>query len=148
GSGDCAEGRMCTAATVLPFVPGNYCVARPGVWSCPSTYPTSHVYYHGATDTRGCSDCACEAPVDATCGAGARATYAQPDAPGGGATYDHPDCTGGEKKWTTPTSCTALGSEYGTSKPVEPRGGRCVAKGGAPIGALTPTTATTVCCVK
>ncbi len=136
GSG-CTAGEVCAPATTLPFEPSTYCVAASGTPACPAGYPVQHVYYGSFSDTRGCSACTCSDPPDASCAGGTAEAY--------GAT----SCTGPPSSSGVPESCSSLGAQRAAMVTgLTWTAGPCQPSGGAPTGAFTPTTPTTICCTQ
>lgn len=139
----CADASgICLAAA--PPQPGwHVCVYQKGDNVCPSfsPYKDKHVFYAGIDDTRGCADCACDAPAGGSCTAtisiftdGACSTLAY------ATTVDasNPSCH------DLPPG-TPLGSRSATAPAYT--AGTCTPSGGAPTGAATPIQPATYCCL-
>jgi hypothetical protein len=128
----CADGKVATPATGLPFDP-NYCIAQKNDTNCPPTYPVKRSYYEAYTDDRACDPCTCGPPTGVTC-TGTVTT--------GGANT----CTGGAVYNVPLTTCTN-DPKAAAIFDGGPTGGSCAPQS-HPKGGLTATTPTTVCCVQ
>jgi hypothetical protein len=134
--GVCDAGEICAPTTGLPFESA-HCVAQAGTASCPAGYPVRHVYFASFSDSRGCTPCGCAPPTDASCGGGTVAFY------------NDTACTAPAFTATAPQACTNLGGPKGAKfSGATPSGASCAPDGGAPTGAFTPTTPTTICCTR
>ena len=133
----CNAGSVCASARPAPFASGA-CVWRIGAIDCVAPYTTRHVYYSGATDTRDCGACTCGSPHDTTCGTVTVSLYGDNQCSGGAA-------------GTAPSdgSCVPApsGAHGATSSNATTTGGSCTPTSAGPIGSVTPTGATTVCCL-
>jgi hypothetical protein len=130
----CPVGEVRTASTAPPFQPGNACIARDGVWDCPSSYPVTRTYYDSVTDTRGCTPCTCDAPAGTAC-----ATTA--------AGFTNSSCSQGLRS-IVPGACVAVGSTERMVVSTEATGGACTASGGTPTGDVAAAGPKTVCCLQ
>ncbi|WP_437976987.1 hypothetical protein WMF11_07710 [Sorangium sp. So ce295] len=116
------------------------CIFHEGDVTCEAPYLDRHVFYGGADDTRGCSECACGEPEGASCTIMA-SVYSD------GACAEQvasilvssmaPFCG------VTPPG-VALGSKSAEVVAVDPGG--CAPSGGEPIGELLPAEPSTFCC--
>jgi hypothetical protein len=136
------------ALCVPPPPPGfEVCIAATGVFDCTDPtnltpqYPETHLVYDDYLDTRACSPCTCGEPSGSTCsstvsvytdGACSTLAYSATVDSSGPACHDLP-------------AGTPLGSKSATPPTFAP--GACTPGGGAPMGAVTPTDATTFCCI-
>ncbi|MGK3965060.1 hypothetical protein WMF38_12860 [Sorangium sp. So ce118] len=123
--------------------PGGFltCVFHEGDVTCEEPYLDRHVFYDGADDTRGCSECACGELEGASCTIMA-SVYSD------GACADQvastlissmaPFCG------VTPPG-VGLGSKSAEVVAVDP--GACAPSGGEPIGELLPAAPSTFCCL-
>lgn len=139
--GGCGAGEVCQPKPPLPFLPG-LCISKPGDNACPAdTFTQKHVFYGGAADTRGCAACACGAPTGGTCTiqmeiysdtmvSTCNTEITQFDAGGCGDLNGNPNVSGRKATVTQ-----------------QPTGATCTPSGGQPTGAVTPTDATTFCCI-
>lgn len=55
---DCGDGGVCLPAQPEGFE-DNWCIYRQGDYECTAAYPNKSVFWSGADDTRGCSECTC-----------------------------------------------------------------------------------------
>jgi hypothetical protein len=134
----CAPGQACLPKPSGLFEKG-LCIYQTGDSMCPGQFTQKHVFYQDATDTRACTDCACDAPAGSICVMNIK-VYA-------GAT-----CTGGLLQSFTAGGCASLlnnpavGAHQATvAQP--PTGGMCAATGGQAMGTQAPTSPTTFCCI-
>jgi hypothetical protein len=136
----CNPNQYCLPAT-SPF-----CILATGDVACPAggEYPFRHVYYQGASDQRGCSPCACAAPVGSACSLPLIPTVFSynPGTPGcaipTGQPYFAPvPCTG---KLTT-VGGLMLQADASVSD-----SGACAPSSVSPTGVAVPTSPTTLCC--
>lgn len=108
--------------------------------SCSSEYPVGpRVYFADATDTRGCSACACAPPSGGHCSVASPAGYeflAYPCIQKTG-TFDAPSACA---PWTGGTSVTLGGA------PTLDDAGACTPSGGVPGGSASPAHPTSFCC--
>jgi hypothetical protein len=136
----CSGGAVCAPRAGPPFASG-LCIEHAGDMACPAgDFSAKHLFYATVSDTRGCAACACGASSGGTCSASI-SIYSSPT----------PNtCTGGLITLQA-GSCTNLvgnptvGSRKATI--TAPQGGSCAPSGGQPVGAATPGTPTTFCCV-
>ncbi|WP_437744820.1 hypothetical protein WMF39_07265 [Sorangium sp. So ce1504] len=122
--------------------PGGFltCIFHEGDVTCEAPYVDRHVFYGGADDTRGCSECGCGEPEGASCIVMA-SVYSD------GACVEQvasnlvssmaPFCG------VTPPG-VALGSKSAEVVAVDPGG--CAPSGGEPFGELLPAEPSTFCC--
>ncbi|XXY44025.1 hypothetical protein WME91_28860 [Sorangium sp. So ce269] len=112
-----------------------------GEHECPPTYPSRHIAYDDAEDSRGCSACTCGEPSGATCSVLASA-------------FSDATCSTVVVSVLTTSEApfcgaiapgTALGSKSAVVVDLEP--GSCTAGGGEPIGEVAPRGAVTFCCL-
>jgi hypothetical protein len=141
--GGCSAGKVCQPVSPLPFLPG-LCVVKPGDNNCPMGSPFSdkHVFYEGVNDTRTCSACQCGAPSGSSCDVtievfGDQAVNV---------------CNTQLVSFAAGTCANLVGNPgiFGRKATITkpPNGGSCgVTGGGAPSGSITPTNATTFCCI-
>jgi hypothetical protein len=131
-------GGLCVPKPSAPFA-STYCIYNAGELACPSAYPTKHVYYQGASDTRTCTACACGAPAGGTNACTWRAWFYASGCSGGGYPTDGP--TGGRcDGFNSAVTCM---DSYVTG----PTGTlSCPPSGGQSTGTVTATGATTICC--
>lgn len=141
-----AQPGRCTVATSVCAAPapagfvGSLCVWSAGDASCPADYPQKHTLAKDSsvTDTRACSACGCATDGPATCSVkytlyrnlGCSGVVIA-DLIAGGA------CQQGQQGGNYPVQ--SYDAQIVTS-------GSCPPTGGAPVGAVVPVTATTVCC--
>jgi hypothetical protein len=143
----CNAGRVCLPKAQAPFQSG-LCVEKGGNNTCPpvagSPYTVKHLFYGSASDTRGCSDCACDPPAGGTCSATVK-VYSD-------GTIDtcstlvatlNATTTAGDCK--NLTGNPQVGSRQATFSAVT--GGTCNPTGGQATGAATPQSPTTFCCI-
>jgi hypothetical protein len=138
--GTCATGQICARVPTAPFTAGT-CVIATGDVGCPTGYPTRHLYFDGAIDTRDCQ-CTCGTPTGVDCNAGVHVR-----------TWSNQGC-GGQKldDWNSvPRACNNTNPDWATRSidliTAAPKGGTCAASAPTPVGAVTPQSPTTVCCV-
>ncbi|WP_437942302.1 hypothetical protein [Sorangium sp. So ce341] len=122
--------------------PGGFltCIFHEGDVTCESPYLDRHVFYGGAEDTRGCSECGCGEPEGASCTIMA-------------SVYSDGACAetlvSALVSSTTPfcgvtPPGVALGSKSAEVVAVDP--GACAPSGGEPTGELLPAEPSTFCC--
>jgi hypothetical protein len=138
-AGACATGFHC-----LPPATGfHVCVAEDGDADCPgSPYTEKHLAFTGTQDGRSCSTCTCGAPSGGKCKVKV-STYADNACASevDGLTIDST-----MPEWCLPLSAGPLLSKSATLVADEP--GSCQpADGGVPIGSVTQTGTTTLCCI-
>ena len=133
----CTSGGVCVAKRPAPFASGA-CVWHAGASDCAAPYTAKHVYYAGATDTRDCGACTCGAPQNVTCGTATVSLYGDAQC-------------GGTAAGTVPGDGTcvlaASGAHGATTTNPTASGGSCTGTSAGAIGSVTPTGATTVCCI-
>jgi hypothetical protein len=138
--GGCGASQVCQPTPATPFKSG-LCIYKDGEQaSCPGQpFTDRHVFYEDAQDTRACSECSCDAPKGGKCTATIRV-------------HTTANCTDAVPTQFQAGSCGSLPAANGpvfgreaTNITVTP--GTCVPKGGAPTGAVVPTSATTFCCI-
>ncbi|MBK9259601.1 MAG: hypothetical protein IPM54_07145 [Polyangiaceae bacterium] len=140
--GGCGAGNVCQPKSATPFRSG-LCVYRMGEQSCPvGEFSQQFIYYESATDNRACSPCECEAPAGSTCDATIK-IYSD-------AAVN--TCTTEIASFMAGGCANLMGNPtvFGRAATVTaPTGGSCAVKagGGQATGALTPTNATTFCCI-
>lgn len=128
----CEAGRVCAPSTGLPFESA-YCVARAGDWACPPPYPARRTFYASAVDSRACSACACEPPTGVQCTAAV-------------STFGDTNCNGGVMMESAPAACSGAGIKAAMATGNTATGGSCAPSGGTPVGTVSPSTPTTICC--
>jgi hypothetical protein len=135
-SGHCDGGKICTPTVGPPFE-HVYCITKADLASCPpGPYAERRVYYGAAADTRGCTACSCSSP-SVSCEGGTVSVF------------DSPGCIGpSDDAWSAPQACTAIGesTSFQYKGDAVLKNGPCAPSGGAPVGGLTPTNPTTICC--
>ena len=131
----CASGQVCIPVAAPPFG-SSFCVEKAGNSSCPSGFPTMHLYYGGFDDTRGCSPCSCGTPSGVDCNGGQVTTWG------------NPNCSANQASAVAPPSsaCTPTGGVKSIKFATSPDGGSCAPDGGQPTGTLAAQTVTTICC--
>jgi hypothetical protein len=133
----CGPGGQCMPTPPSPFG-ASICVQQAGAVGCPGGgYSTRHVFYGGASDTRGCSACTCGSLSGVDCNANAHVVV-----------WATTGCDGGASLEISPlpSACSSpafrpLGATFVTT----PSGG-CTPVGGQPTGAIVPQNAMTICC--
>jgi hypothetical protein len=135
--GPCEAGQICVDTAPTAFTRG-LCVYQPGAASCPDAgYAVGYAYYADAGDSRDCdaSACQCTGPTSSSCSA-SNVTLSSAADCSGGATL------GGSCGTPFPlTSSPYIGATITSSA------GSCTSAGTAvPVGAVTPSAPTTVCC--
>src|SRR5439155_14169506 len=130
-------GRVCAAKPSPPFG-SSLCIWQKGDVACPGApYSVKRIYYDSATDTRDCSACTCDPPTSVTCSGVKVATFADGECPANPAG----SITASGACLSAPAS-TSVVQASSSSVGV----GSCAAKAVTPIGSVTPTGPTTVCC--
>ena len=135
---DCPFGQLCSPVPPQPFG-ATMCISQAAdVGACPQgAYSRRISAFSGASDTRGCTACACGSLQGFTCGA----IVINPGN----------DCFG---PWaitqSLPAVCATLGTysgkpTYSTGGAAGPDAGSCTPSGGAAVGAVTPAPVT-ICC--
>jgi hypothetical protein len=147
-SGDVSQGSCSAGNFCLPSPPSSFtfCVSQPGIASwCPdgSTYSQGPFHEYAdrtLTEGRGCTNCSCGDPADASCDQVPGFLYIT-------------NCTIPTIPFATPLACTPMaGSGNGLPRATAlPAGsahaGQCAPMGGVPQGSATPNgTATSFCC--
>jgi hypothetical protein len=134
----------CGAEACVPAPSASYpsfCAYHSGSLSCPAGYPHARVFYSGQSDTRDCGPCTCSALTGGSC-SGTISVY--------GISID---CTAANPAtYTLGSNCRVL-NVFG-APPSHVQGnfvlspGSCTVQSAAtPIGAVTGTGPTTVCCM-
>ncbi len=143
GGGGCASGNVCVPKSGAPYS-SSVCVERGGATSCPSGWATGYETYTGASDTRGCSACACGGP-NTTCSAGSY-TF-----------FDLDQCMGDGTDGTTApitvatSTCTDVSvlldqGSWSARATLPTPSGTCSPSGGSPYGSVSPAGQMTICC--
>jgi len=146
-SGTCGIGNVCEVAAAPPFSPGQ-CVYREGESACPGApYMVKSTYYTSATDTRGCTPCACGTSLG-PCGLEATLYSTAPTA----------GCAATSIVGRVPVSATSLGcaplpdhpawQSMSLAQALPTDGGACAPSGGAATGGATAAGPVTVCCTQ
>jgi hypothetical protein len=137
GTSVCAARQVCVAPPRPPFQP-RLCVVADGATACPagSPYAVQHVYFTGASDTRGCTSCSCSPATGTVCAGTFR-------------TFDSVTCAVQTGSYPLTSACTSLAAPPAgmTLSALTPSGGSCALVGGQPTGAFAPSGAKTVCCL-
>jgi hypothetical protein len=132
--GGCPPGSFCASTPPAPFVPA-LCIYRSGDLACPPGFADKHLFVDSVVDTRGCSACACGAPV-VDCAA---TTTVFADGACGGASLPVVD----------DGSCTPASGSVGSMKVAVVATGSCTPAGGQPTGTIAEgTQKTTACCAQ
>lgn len=139
--GGCGMGMVCQPKTQPPFLPG-LCIYKGGDNSCPAgAFTEKHLFFEDAVDTRACSACTCGAPSGASCDATITLYSDQ--------TLN--TCTTQVTSFSAGTCANVSGNPALVGRKATitaPTGGACAASGGGqPTGALTPSNATSFCCI-
>jgi len=134
GPGGCSAGDVCVDQPGSPFSQGA-CVFQRGDQPCPAgRYTERTLVFGGMDDTRACTSCSCNGPTGGSC----QGSITMKSGAG---------CTGTTLGTGSVPGCVdkPLGSGYviATANTV---GATCQPNGGAPMGSVTPTEPTTVCC--
>ena len=135
-----AQGAGCPATSVCvggypsPFGPTT-CISKSGDHNCPAGFTDKHLLLDGASDTRGCTACACGAAPGATCSA---TTTGYAAAGCSGTTVAIPDDGVCHALATAPASVKATVTGSVNSA--------CPASGGTPVGTVAASGETTFCC--
>lgn len=112
-----------------------------GEHDCPATYPSRHIVYEDAEDSRGCTACTCGEPSGAACSVLASAFSDETCS-----TVVVSVLTTSEAPFCGATAPgTALGSKTAVVVDLDP--GSCAPGGGEPIGEVAPRGAVTFCCL-
>ncbi|MCK6588279.1 MAG: hypothetical protein HUU21_21130 [Polyangiaceae bacterium] len=137
--GGCEASQVCQPTPAAPFKSG-MCIYKDGEQaSCPGEpFTEKHVFFEDAQDTRDCSACSCNAPSGGKCSATITV-------------YSDVNCTSNP----TPFQAGSCGTLPAANLPVFGRTasnitvtpGTCASQGGEPTGSVTPTSATTFCCI-
>ncbi|MEO5729007.1 MAG: hypothetical protein ABI134_17630 [Byssovorax sp.] len=130
-SGGCSDEEICTPRPAAPFREAR-CIWRQGDQSCPASYPEHH-RLETVMDDRGCTPCACGAPAPPSCAA---------------MTKLFSDTTCGTKIANLPNdnSCVTSMPAAALVTLTDSGSAKCLPMGGAPTGAVAPTTQATICC--
>lgn len=137
----CGTGEVCVAlAPMAPSVEPTVCLAKVGDNACAPAWSDRHVLHESADDSRNCSPCSCAAdPTTVSCSAPSYKIF------------DNSFCTGISNQVVGCTDVSALTSDGSSSlKRLSPSAllqGSCAASGGSPTGSVTPSGATTLCCL-
>ncbi|MDC0682873.1 hypothetical protein [Sorangium atrum] len=142
---ECASDRStCMPTPGQPGVPppGGFltCIFHEGDVTCEAPYLDRHVFYGGAEDTRGCSECGCGEPEGASCTVMA-SVYS--DGACGALLVSAVVSSTTPFCGVTPPG-VALGSKSAEVVAVDPGG--CASSGGEPLGELLPAEPSTFCC--
>jgi len=140
--GGCGAGNVCQPNPQAPFLPG-LCIYKGGDNSCPAgDFTDRHVFYQDVDDSRSCSPCQCGTPTGSTCKANI-SLFSEQLANSCNtkiASFDAGGCI------NLSGNPPVFGRSAVITEP--PSGGSCaVTGGGQPTGSLTPTNATTFCCL-
>ncbi|WP_438026047.1 hypothetical protein [Sorangium sp. So ce233] len=123
-------------------LPGGFltCIFHEGDVTCEEPYLDRHVFYGGADDTRGCSECGCGEPEGASC-----TIMASVYSDGACAEQVASNLVSSMAPFcgVTPPG-VALGSKSAEVVAVDPGG--CAPSGGEPLGELLPAEPSTFCC--
>lgn len=133
----CAADQVCAPRPSAPF-DAQVCIYASGAVTCPSgsSYSNRFVRYASFSDTRDCSTCSCGAPTGSC---GGHVDFITSTSQG---------CNLGPKATITPGQCVALSiTTTDLNKYVPAPAPTCAASTGALTGALSPTGATTFCCL-
>jgi hypothetical protein len=134
---DCPAGQICARTPSAPFQP-TACIVQAGDQMCPAKgYTQAHAEFTGLIDTRACTACTCGAPAKLQCTGTLYAYDTTTDGTCGGMAdiYDPAACVPTNER--SDLKVDAVGS-----------GGACAASVVTPMGAVTPTGATTICCTE
>jgi hypothetical protein len=132
---DCPSGTVCAPRPSSPFA-STACVAIQGDATCPpGAYSVKRRFFTGATDTRGCTTCACAAPT-ASC----TATIDVYSSTNG-------SCSGNKITYLAPFTCDGVGQPGDFLLTLSPTSGACGATASNPTGGASPIGPVTVCCV-
>jgi hypothetical protein len=146
-------GEQCVLTPSTSGFVARPCIYQAGTPACPAAYPNSNLVYSSETDARGCSPCACGAPTGGTC-SGTISLYGSNaglcgGTPGGTFTFGDMACNGANPPTTLGRTYSGLNNTPGSVKgnfTVTP--GTCpVTTPSSPTGGVTPTGATTICCM-
>jgi hypothetical protein len=132
--GGCSAGQLCAPKPPAPF--SNLCVYASGDLACPAGFPNKHVSFASYADTRSCTSCTCGTPTGITCN-------------GSVDLHTFSDCTlgRGDMAAAIPQACTSTIANVSMNlASLTHTAGSCTRGGGAPSGACTPGTPTTICC--
>jgi hypothetical protein len=131
---DCPSGDICVPVPGASFG-ASLCVGQAGDVACPGPdYTRKALYFTGANDTRGCSDCTCKA--SGSCAAGQVTQYSTTDG----------TCGGSGNIFGAPFTCYPLGSSTDVKYTATPTLGSCTPSAPTATGTATGTGAYTVCC--
>ncbi len=138
-SGGCGPGQVCAAKGTAPFAPfeGGFCIWQSGAVACPDPSQTSHTYFTGGDDTRGCAACTCGPPAGVTCGGGTATTYSDTA------------CTSNAAAQTDDGACISAPAGAQAIEATTaglPASGSCNASVVLATGGFSGSGATTVCC--
>lgn len=131
-AGGCTDREICAPRPRAPFREAR-CIWREGDQGCPASYPEPH-RLETVVDDRACSPCACGAPALPSCTA---------------TTTLFSDIACGTKIATLPNDNACVTSMPAAAMvALSPQSGsaNCLPMGGAPTGAVAPTTQATICC--
>ena len=141
----CGSSDTCMPIPESPFVSSGVCIMQAGNQTCPAgQFTDQHIFYAGTTDTRACTTGSCGAATSDTCTVEWTLysdTSATPNCTTLQMTVDSGKCaafTGGASVQITSAKAKVT---------VPPNGGSCTPVDGQPTGSVTPTGATTFCCI-
>jgi hypothetical protein len=139
--GGCRAGQSCQPKPQPPFEPG-LCVSRTGDLDCPNeAFGTKYLFYGDTNDARDCTSCTCGPASGGTC---QMTLYLYSDPAVGQCDSEIAKFTAGDC-FDIPNNPPVYGWRSEIS--VAPANGQCAPTGPAvPIGDVTPTDPTTVCC--
>ena len=130
-SGGCSSGKICAPRPQAPFREKR-CIWGQKDQACPASYPEPH-RLETVMDDRACTPCACGTPAPPDCAA---TTTLFSDAACGVETASLPN----DNACVTSTPAAAMVAFTGSGSAA------CLPTGGAPTGAVAPTSQATICC--
>lgn len=129
----------------LPDI-GPFCIKHPDDVPCPTVgeYRTRRVYYQGSSDQRDCTPCSCDAPSGASCSFPPAANLVV------GSFGTGCSIPTGQPFFVPLTCAPKVPSAFALALLMDAGldAGACPPSGGAPDGAVIPTTPTTFCCTR
>jgi hypothetical protein len=142
GTGCSSSSDTCMPIPEGPFVPG-VCIMQAGSQTCPpGQFTDQHIFYSTTDDTRGCDPGTCGEPMGDSCTV-KYTLYSDANAP--------PSCQTQVFAIDSGQCLAFSGNPNVTSAKivvtVPPNGGMCTPVDGQPTGTVTPSGATTFCCV-